>query len=109
MEKVNAVALGMEVETAIARLEAEDVPCARVMALAELPQHPQMIANDSFTYTKHPVAGTLCEPRDPARFSKTPSTVGAAAPTLGQHTDQILQEIGLAFEVDSLRAEKIVS
>lgn len=107
--KISDKALGMEVETAIARLEAEDVPCARVMALSELPQHPQMEANGTFVNTEHPVAGILCEPRDPARFSKTPSTVGAAAPALGQHTDQILHEIGLASEVASLRAEKIVS
>ena len=107
--KITAMALGMEVETAIARLEAEDVPCARVMALADLPQHPQMVASGTFIHTKHPVAGNLCEPRDPARFSKTPSMVGAAAPTLGQHTDEILREIGLASEVASLRTGKIVS
>jgi crotonobetainyl-CoA:carnitine CoA-transferase CaiB-like acyl-CoA transferase len=108
-EKINAAALEMEVETAIARLEAEDVPCAQVMALAELPQHPQMVASGTFVSTEHPVGGNLCEPRDPARFSKTPSRVGAAAPALGQHTDEILREIGLASEVESLRAEKIVS
>ncbi|MCP4622341.1 MAG: CoA transferase [bacterium] len=109
MEKVSAIALDMEVETAIARLEAEDVPCSRVMALAELPQHPQMVANGTFVNTKHPEAGNLCEPRDPARFSKTPSMVGTAAPALGQHTDEILQEIGLASEVALLRADKTVS
>lgn len=109
MEKVTAIASGMKVETAIAQLEDEDVPCARVMALGELPQHPQMIANGTFVRTKHPVVGNLCEPRDPAHFSKTPSTVGAAAPTLGQHTDEILREIGLGSEIESLRAEKIVS
>ncbi|MBW1900986.1 MAG: CoA transferase, partial [Deltaproteobacteria bacterium] len=38
--KITAVASEMEVEAAIARLETEDVPCAQVMAIAELPQHP---------------------------------------------------------------------
>jgi len=107
--KISDKARGMEVEAAIARLEAEDVPCARAMPLSELPQHPQMIANGTFVRTAHPVAGNLCEPRDPARFSKTPSTVGAAAPALGQDTDQILLEIGLASEIASLRTEKVVS
>ncbi|MBW1901786.1 MAG: CoA transferase, partial [Deltaproteobacteria bacterium] len=107
--KITAVASEMEVETAIARLEAEDVPCARVMALAELPQHPQMIANGTFVITEHPTAGKLWEPRDPARFSKTPSAVGAPAPTLGEHTDEILREIGLASEVELLHAENIVN
>ena len=79
-----------------------------MQALAELPKHPQMVANGSFAHTEHPVAGRLCEPRDPARFSKTPSTVGDIAPTLGQHTDEILREIGLASEVESLRAERVV-
>ncbi len=107
--KITAVASEMEVEAAIARLETEDVPCARVMAIAELPQHPQMIANGTFVITEHPTAGKLWEPRDPARFSKTPSAVGAPAPTLGEHTDEILREIGLASEVELLHAENIVN
>jgi crotonobetainyl-CoA:carnitine CoA-transferase CaiB-like acyl-CoA transferase len=108
-EKFHAIALEMTVETALAKLEAEDVPCAPVMHVAELPHHPQMIASGSFVRTNHPIAGELCEPRDPARFSATPSQVGDTAPALGEHTDEILAEIGLTSEVASLRASKTVS
>lgn len=80
-------------EEAMARLDEADVPCARAMFLADLPEHPQMQVNNSFVQTDHPQAGKMVEPRNPPNFFATPSGIGAPCATLGQHTDAILAEL----------------
>jgi crotonobetainyl-CoA:carnitine CoA-transferase CaiB-like acyl-CoA transferase len=100
----------MDVDEGIALLESLDVPCAKVMSLAELPQHPQVVANDLFTLTDHPVMGPVREARHPIAFSGTPAEVGGPAPALGRDTDDILGEIGLGpDEIAGLRARGVVA
>jgi crotonobetainyl-CoA:carnitine CoA-transferase CaiB-like acyl-CoA transferase len=67
------------------------------------------VANETFAQSDHPRAGRLREPRPAARFGATPAGVGAPAPDLGQHTDEILTELGLAAEIGALRREGIVA
>lgn len=81
-------------DEAIARLNAADVPCAKAMFLSDLPDHPQMQTNESFATTDHPRAGKIVEPQNPPNFSKTPSGVGSPCAALGEHTDDILNELG---------------
>jgi crotonobetainyl-CoA:carnitine CoA-transferase CaiB-like acyl-CoA transferase len=82
------------VDEAIERMDDADVPCAKAMFLADLPEHPQMQANNSFTETDHPQGGRMVEPTNPPNFSVTPSGVGAPSAALGEHTDAILSELG---------------
>ena len=110
MARVNAAALDMEVSEAMRALEENDVPCARAQDIAELPDHPQMRANASFAVTVHPVAGRLVEPRNPPRFSATPSGIGAPSPALGEHSEEILRELGIGdAEVGELVASGAVA
>ncbi|MFK8048803.1 MAG: CaiB/BaiF CoA transferase family protein [Halioglobus sp.] len=81
-------------DEAIARLNEADVPCAKAMLLADLPDHPQMQANASFATTEHPQAGKIVEPQNPPNFFQTPSGVGSPCAVLGEHTDDILSELG---------------
>jgi crotonobetainyl-CoA:carnitine CoA-transferase CaiB-like acyl-CoA transferase len=82
------------VDEAIECMDDADVPCAKAMFLADLPEHPQMQANNSFTETDHPQGGRMVEPTNPPNFSVTPSGVGAPSAALGEHTDAILSELG---------------
>jgi len=91
------------------RLTREDVPAGIVRSLDELPDDPQIVENETFVETLHPVAGKLREVRPAPRFHGTPAVPGGPAPMPGQHTDEILTELGLAHEIAALRAAGIVA
>lgn len=106
VERQWAAALAeMDVDEGVALLEAHDVPCGKVLAPGELPSHPQVLANEVFTVTQHPVAGPIREPRHPIAFGGTPTAPIAPAPTLGQQADEILSEVGFdPADIARLRA-----
>jgi crotonobetainyl-CoA:carnitine CoA-transferase CaiB-like acyl-CoA transferase len=83
------------IEDFLRRAEEHDVPASRINTLAELPYDPQIVHNATFVERAHPVAGMLREPRPAPRFSATPARVSAPAPLAGQHTDEIVAELGL--------------
>lgn len=77
------------------RLDAEQVPCAPILPLSDVIRHPQVEANELIFESDHPVAGRIRQPRAAARFDRTPTTLARPAPTHGQHTDEILRELGI--------------
>jgi crotonobetainyl-CoA:carnitine CoA-transferase CaiB-like acyl-CoA transferase len=76
-------------------LDSEQVPCAPILPLSEVIDHPQILANKLIFESDHPVAGRIRQPRAAARFDRTPTTLEGPAPTLGQHTEEILKELGI--------------
>jgi len=93
----------------LARLDAEEVPCAPVLTRDEVIRHPQIEANELLVESVHPHAGPMREPRPAARFEETPASLRRPAPALGEHTDEVLREIGVeADELARLRAEGVL-
>ncbi len=92
-----------------ARLEAEDVPHAPVNRLETLHEDPQVVASALLVEMEHPLAGRFRTPRPVARFDVTPALLRGPAPSLGEHGDEVLRELGLATsEIEDLRAQKIL-
>jgi len=92
------------------RLEAEDVPCAPVLMRREVVRHPQVLANEIVALTDHPQAGRLRQARPAARFSRTPAGIHSGGPLLGQHSAQILAELGYEpAAIESLRADGVIA
>jgi crotonobetainyl-CoA:carnitine CoA-transferase CaiB-like acyl-CoA transferase len=93
----------------LARLEAEDVPCAPVLRRRDMIAHPQILANETVVETEHPQAGRLRQARAAARFSGTPVEHRHGAPRLGEHTREELEAAGVgAAELDRLAAEAVI-
>ena len=70
---------------------------------------PLVVANETFEESVHPLAGRMRETRPAPRFGGTPARVAGAAPTLGEHTDEVLAELGLGGEIAALRESGIVA
>lgn len=75
------------------RLEAAGVPCGPVNRIDEVFADRQVRARGMVAEAEHPLAGRVPLVASPLQFSQTPVTEPAAPPTLGQHTDEVLEEI----------------
>jgi crotonobetainyl-CoA:carnitine CoA-transferase CaiB-like acyl-CoA transferase len=85
------------------RLTQEGVPCAPVLTRTALLSDPQVVANGIVVETEHQAAGTLRQARPAARFSGTDATIRTGGPALGEHTAEVLAEIGCsAAEIAAL-------
>ena len=88
------------------RLTRVGVPCAPVLTRNEVIRHPQVHEMGIVVETEHPAAGRLRQSRPAARFSRTPAGIRHGAPGLGEHTHEVLAELGYsAAEIAALRSE----
>lgn len=91
-------------------LDAAGVPCAPVLKRREMIDHPQVQASGVVQQYKHPRAGLLRQARNAARFEGTPTEVVRGAPALGEHTTQLLAELGYSQDqIDELTQNAVVS
>jgi crotonobetainyl-CoA:carnitine CoA-transferase CaiB-like acyl-CoA transferase len=87
-----------------------DLISAPVNRLSELASDPQIVENDYIVDFNHPVLGKVKIPGYPIHFSESWAGTRSAAPKLGEHTEQVLMEIGgyTAQEVANLRKEGVI-
>ena len=87
----------------------EDVPSAPALTRDEVIKHPQVIASDILREHDHPIAGRLRQARVAARFEGTPPSEPRGAPQLGEHSDEVLIELGFSDEeISALKASSAV-
>jgi len=99
----------MSTSDALSALEAADVPCARVISRQEVFDDPQVLHNDIIISEMHPTAGPIRTVKPPAKFSRTPTALTRHAPAKGEHTDEILTQLGFnQSQIDELHAQNIV-
>ena len=96
-------------ESWAAKLKAVGVPCGRINTVAQALDDPHTAARRMVETVTHPTIGELKMLGIPFKFSDTPAAVGRAPPTLGQHTDEILAELGMdAAAIAALRQGKVI-
>jgi crotonobetainyl-CoA:carnitine CoA-transferase CaiB-like acyl-CoA transferase len=77
------------------------VPCGAVRDVPDALSDPQLMARQMIEAVEHAAAGTIKVLGVPIKLSETPGSVRTAPPMLGQHTAQVLAEIGMtADEID---------
>ena len=93
----------------IERLTAAGVPCGSVRDLGEVFGDPQLAARDMIVAMEHPAAGFVRQLGVPVKLSDTAGTVRTPPPTLGQHTDAVLGDLGLSGDaIAELRRGKVI-
>lgn len=69
------------------------VPCGPINAMDKVVSHPQVQAREMITQVAHQITGAVEVPGVPIKLSETPGNVDAPAPSLGEHTTEILTDI----------------
>jgi len=88
--------------------EHEMISC-RVNALTDLSSDEQILANQYLTRLPHPELGEFWYVPTPVDFSETPVSIRSAAPHVGQHTDEVLAELGFSSgQIGDLRRREVV-
>jgi crotonobetainyl-CoA:carnitine CoA-transferase CaiB-like acyl-CoA transferase len=86
-------------------LKEADCICAPVATYEDLLNDEQARANEYVVEVDHPTQGRIPVVGAPWRFSETPAEIAPAAPELGQHTEEVLLDLGYSWEqIGELRA-----
>jgi formyl-CoA transferase len=90
-------------------LRASGVPCSPINTLDQALEHPQVQSRALIVETDHPVLGTTKNVGYPVKFNHEPRDASRHAPLLGEHTKEVLIEMGLSTErIDALFEQGVV-
>ncbi len=86
-----------------------DIPATAFSRLEDVLEHPHLKAVGMFRTMEHPTEGTVRAARPPTRFAATPASIRRHAPRLGEHSAEVLREIGYdEAAIRDLAARKVI-
>ncbi|GGJ40559.1 CaiB/BaiF CoA transferase family protein [Streptomyces brasiliensis] len=107
---VAAHLLGDTTESWLRRLGGRGVWVGPVNSYDDVLDDPQVLHNGSFIRYEHPTEGQVTTPGFAFRMDRTPPALHRGAPTCGEHTTEILGELGLpAAEIEDLFANGVIA
>jgi crotonobetainyl-CoA:carnitine CoA-transferase CaiB-like acyl-CoA transferase len=102
LREVRRVLAGMTTAEAVELLAAHEIAVAPVLDVEDVANHEQIVASRSVEEVDHPVLGRIRQPNPPVRFAGRRVGELRPAPTLGEHDDEVLAELG--FSTDAVAA-----
>ena len=85
-----------------------DIPCGPILSMKEIAEEPSLRATGTIVEVDHPTRGKYLTVGNPIKMSDSPCDV-KRSPLLGEHTDEVLAELGYAAEqIAALRTEKVI-
>jgi formyl-CoA transferase len=85
-----------------------DIPCGPILSMEEIAAEPSLRATGTVVEVDHPTRGKYLSVGNPIKLSDSPSEV-TRSPLLGEHTDEVLTELGYTPDkVANLRAERAI-
>jgi crotonobetainyl-CoA:carnitine CoA-transferase CaiB-like acyl-CoA transferase len=109
MDMVYARAANLTQAEATERFEAQRVPFSMILSPEQLTRDQHAVAIGLFEEDDHHIVGRTRVPRHPTRFHGTPAQLRKQSPGLGEHTDAILEELGMADDISDLRAAGVIA
>jgi formyl-CoA transferase len=89
-------------------LNERDIPCGPILSMKEVAEEPSLRKTGTVVEVDHPTRGKYLTVGNPIKMSDSPSDV-KRSPLLGEHTDEVLAELGFgANEIAALRSEKVI-
>jgi formyl-CoA transferase len=89
-------------------LNEHDIPCGPILSMEELANEPSLRASGTVVEVDHPKRGKYLTVGNPIKMSDSPTEV-KRSPLLGEHTDEVLTELGFtAEEVKALHMKKVI-
>ncbi len=94
----------------LAKFEAEGIPAGPIFDVLEMHRDPQTIAREMVPSVEHPIAGSVQTIGLPIKFHQTPGKVASPSPLFGQHTAEVLAELGYSqADIEALGAAGAVT
>ena len=97
---------GWQRDAIVAALDAAGVPAAPINTIDQVFRDPQLQHRQMLQHVPHPLGGTVPQVVSPIRYLDEPLRFDRAPPLLGQHTDDVLREIGLDDAARAALAEE---
>jgi formyl-CoA transferase len=93
---------------AMALLNEHDIPCGPILSMEELMNEPSLRSTGTIVEVDHPARGKYLTVGNPIKLSDSPTDV-TRSPLLGEHTDEVLAELGYAAaDLAALRSNKVI-
>ena len=85
-----------------------DIPCGPILSMKEIAEEPSLRESGTIVEVDHPVRGKYLTVGNPIKMSDSP-TIVTRSPLLGEHTEEVLTQLGYsASQIATLREEKVI-
>jgi formyl-CoA transferase len=85
-----------------------DIPCGPILSMKELAEEPSLRATGTVVEVDHPTRGKYLSVGNPIKLSESPADV-KRSPLLGEHTNEVLTELGYSKnDIDALKSEGVI-